>query len=173
MKNFKRGFTLIELLIVVAIIGILASIVLTSLSNARNKGNDTKIKSQLYSIRSATELYYSNNNTYKKVAGTNEVCHPPASDTSGLSALLNLNNYPAGTVLDCGNSANAWSVAASMSGDSWPGCEATTSCSTWCVDSTGVSKGTYLYNGATGPYKYGLWGTFYAAHQFQGATVCQ
>lgn len=40
----RRGFTLIELLIVIAIIGILSAVVLTSLNSSRNKASDaTKI----------------------------------------------------------------------------------------------------------------------------------
>ena len=64
MKLQKKGFTLIELLIVIAIIGILSSIVLVSLSGARLKARDAERKSELRSIQLALESYFADNGTY-------------------------------------------------------------------------------------------------------------
>lgn len=59
-----RGFTLIELLLVVSIIGMLSSIVIASLDNARNKSYDAVRKSDLRQMQVALELYYSDHGTY-------------------------------------------------------------------------------------------------------------
>lgn len=52
----KKGFTLIELLVVIAIIGILSSIAIVYLGDARNKANDAKVASNLTSASTQLEI---------------------------------------------------------------------------------------------------------------------
>lgn len=65
----KKGFTLIELLVVVAIIGMLSSVVLSSLNTARSNARDTTRKVDVSQAITALELYYGENNTYRVPGG--------------------------------------------------------------------------------------------------------
>lgn len=62
--NFKKGFTLIELLVVVSIIGVLATVVLSSLDQARSRARDAQRISELRQFQTSLELYYLDNNEY-------------------------------------------------------------------------------------------------------------
>ncbi len=64
IKNSKKGFTLIELLVVIAIIGILSSVVLASLSTARQKSRDAKRISDIGQVQLALELYFDASSSY-------------------------------------------------------------------------------------------------------------
>lgn len=69
-KKTTRGFTIIELLVVVAIIGTLSGVVLTSLQAARQKAyNATRVDS-VSQLASAINLYLTNNlNVYPSTGG--------------------------------------------------------------------------------------------------------
>jgi len=59
-----RGFTLIELLMVIAIIGILSSIVMVSLGSSKTKSRDAKRVSDIKTLQLALATYYSDNLFY-------------------------------------------------------------------------------------------------------------
>lgn len=78
--KIRKGFTLIELLVVIAIIGILSTLAVVALQNARLKSRDAKRVSDIKQIQTAMELYFAENNSYpgNAVAG--------AADTLGSTA---------------------------------------------------------------------------------------
>ncbi len=61
MKRKSSGFTLIELLIVIAIIGVLASVVLGNLSGAKDKAYYARSQSEFDSINQALQIYLIDN----------------------------------------------------------------------------------------------------------------
>ncbi len=65
-KN-NQGFSLIELLVVVAIIGVLATLTGVSMNNARRASRDPRRLSDIKQIQLALRLYYLDNGTYPSV----------------------------------------------------------------------------------------------------------
>ena len=83
MKN--RGFTLIELLLVISIIGLLASMILLSLSSARNKSKDTRIGSDIRQLRIQIESDNAGQSNYG--------VFPAGSSFNSATSLINSGNY--------------------------------------------------------------------------------
>ncbi|NMC51616.1 prepilin-type N-terminal cleavage/methylation domain-containing protein [Candidatus Kuenenbacteria bacterium] len=142
MKN-RKGFTLIELLVVIAIIGLLATLSVVALNNARQKSRDAKRVSDIKQIQTALELYFVDQNGYPSV---------------GTGQTLGSSNYAA-------LSAGGFTATGSTSGTVYMGqvpsnptpngadytyCSATSAAPTTCAASTQSYMITFSLEGATG-----------------------
>lgn len=78
----KRGFTLIEVLVAATIIAVLTAIGVVSYTNINKRSRDTKRKSDMEQMRSALEMYRSDNGFYPSSGNGSW------TDTSNLSATL-------------------------------------------------------------------------------------
>jgi prepilin-type N-terminal cleavage/methylation domain-containing protein len=133
MKKNKKGFTLIELLVVIAIIGVLSTIVLTSLSQSQAKAYDTKIAQQLNGFRTGAQMYFTNHTGYAP-AVTNDCTQGMFNNVDVQDGSPGVNiaagNMPDFSVLTCNSSVTQYALKATLySGTDY-----------WCVDNTGASR---------------------------------
>jgi len=140
----NKGFTLIELLVSIAIIGVLMTVVLITISAAKNKNADASVKQGLSSIPSQSGVFYLDNDTY---AG---FCSPVVSKSAypivlGAAQIMGFSgavvngtdkSIPLGdmeTSLEtptCNNSTSAWAVEVPLR---------STPNTMFCVDSAGFA----------------------------------
>ena len=119
-----RGFTLIEILIVLTIIGILATVVLNSLNDARDKGSDAKIQAEMSSLAKQAAFVRSDHGDYDPVCGSNG-----EAQDADVAELVNSIEDMAGANIACNSNGNVFAVSA-------PLIEGTH----WCIDHTGVTR---------------------------------
>ena len=96
MRSLRtRGFTLIELLVVIAIIGVLAGVVLVSLSGVRSQERNTERSTDVATILNAVYQYALDNNNQIPstiTTATTSICRTSASSCAGLIDLSVLTN---------------------------------------------------------------------------------
>ncbi len=130
--NNKKGFTLIELLIVIAIIGIISTVVLTSLSESQARGYNAKIMQQLNGFRTGAQVYFTNHTGYGPETNScsegmfNTVDPQDGSPGSYIAA----GALPDFSDVYCGANDRQYAVKATL----YSGTEY------WCVDYTGASR---------------------------------
>lgn len=87
----QQGFTLIELLVVIAIIGLLSTLAVVALNNARMKSRDARRIADIKQMQTALELYYNDVFRYPAApSGTSTagqcLAYDSAATSSGFSA---------------------------------------------------------------------------------------
>lgn len=119
-----RGFTIVELLVVIAVIGILTSVILGSLRDARDGGLEAKVKSELVLLGKRASVDESQSFTFDVVCGSNGI----ATSTEILKIITSIERFSPEPVT-CNSDSTQYAVSAAMSSTTY-----------WCVDSEGHSK---------------------------------
>lgn len=124
------GFTIVELLVVVAIIGLLSSVVFVNVKGTRFKANDAVVKSHMHQIRNEAEMRFSETESYDEVCNDDDNTLSDAGLFMTLERAIKENN--GNQDVSCYESGSKKYFAVSSPLLSLPG-------KSWCIESVGLS----------------------------------
>jgi prepilin-type N-terminal cleavage/methylation domain-containing protein len=128
-KMFPGGFTLVELLVVVAVIGLLATIVVVNTSNARNKAKNNTIIKNINALREAGEIYNNNNGSYANFCVNNN-CASGSTDWKNICSAVKFQNGNSDINCNINATNTAWCASSPLAGGG-----------NYCVDSANKNTG--------------------------------
>lgn len=120
-KNSEAGFTLIELLIVIAIIGILTTLLTANFIGVRQRSRDSQRKSDVRQMQSALELYRSDQGSYPLPNANSSPANCPVGTPTSLKST------------DCTTSTYLNKVPLDPGGSSWPSYKYSSNGSTYSI----------------------------------------
>lgn len=129
MRKNKKGFTLIELLVVIAIIGLLSTLAVVALQNARQKSRDAKRVGDIKQIQTALDLYFADANSYpveaagkvlgvdyKALCAAGFLADASCGGTTAYMAQIPQNPSPGGTAYTYTGSVSDYSITFTLEG---------------------------------------------------------
>ena len=145
LKRKQAGFTIVELLIVIIVIGILATLVITTFTGIQQKARNTKRQTDINAIQGQVEAYFASNGKYPTLANINDGTWRTAN-MKGLdpNALQDPKGSAQTLVAAPVADSYAYNVTAS---DGTTACDNTaTDCAKYVLTATNEGGGTYVKN---------------------------
>ena len=118
--RYKSAFTLVELLVVIAIIGLIATLSVVALGNARAKSRDTKRVSDIKQVQTALELFYNDQGRYPTIDEWNTGSLYATGTYGATTYMARIPQAPTNSDGDlCNSTTSAYAYSSNSTGDSY------------------------------------------------------